>query len=263
MPEITGSKAGHFCWFELATTDQASAKKFYSSLFGWTFNEFPMGPDGFYTMFQLGGRDVGACCTLQRDQQAQGIPPHWMTYIAVANADDAAAKASSLGGKVLAPSFDVFDVGRMAVLQDPTGATFCVWQAKTHFGARIMGEPNSFCWSELMTSDTDAAKKFYTNLFGWGTDVTKNPAGFDYTHWTAGDTQIGGMMAISAEMGPIPPHWMNYVSTTNCDETARKATQLGGKPIQPPFDIPEVGRMAVLRDPQGAVFCIIQMTSRK
>ena len=110
-----------------------------------------------------------------------------------------------------------------------------------------------------MTRDTPAATKFYTGLFSWGTKVTNNPAGFAYTHWRVGETDFGGMMAISSEMGPVPPHWMTYVSVTNCDETVNKATQLGGKPVQPPFDIPDVGRMAVLRDPQGATLAVIQL----
>jgi predicted enzyme related to lactoylglutathione lyase len=263
MPEITSPRIGHFCWFELATNDQQAAKQFYSGLFGWTFVEFPMGPDSVYTMFQLGGRDVGACYTMQPDQRARGIPPHWMTYIAVANADEAAAKAASLGAQVLAPAFDVFDVGRMAVLQDPTGATFCIWQAKRHIGARVMGEPNTFCWSELMARDTPVALKFYTTMFGWGTHVTTNQAGFAYTHWTAGNAPIGGMMEISPEMGAIPAHWMNYIATPDCDAIARKAIQLGGKAVQPPFDIPGTGRMAVLQDPQGAMFSIIHITNPK
>jgi len=232
-------------------------------LFGWASNDLPMGPDSFYTMFQLGGRDVGACCTLQPDQQKQGVPPHWMTYIAVTSADDAAAKAASLGGKVIAPAFDVFDVGRMAVIQDPTGAMFCVWQAKAHCGVGVFGEPNSFCWSELLTRDLDMARNFYTALFGWEAYVTTNPAGFQYTHWRTGGVDFGGMMALKPEWGPVPPHWMNYVSVADCDGTVAKATSLGGKTCFPPMTIPDVGRFAGLQDPQGAVLSIIQLTHHK
>jgi predicted enzyme related to lactoylglutathione lyase len=213
-------------------------------------------------MFQLGGRDVGACYTLQAEQQAQNVPPHWMTYVAVTSADDTATKAASLGGKVIAPAFDVFDVGRMAVLQDPTGAVFCVWQAKQHSGVGVQHEPNAFSWSELMTRDTASATKFYTALFGWDTLVS-DKHGFKYTHWKLDGQDFGGMMAISPEMGQVPPHWMNYVSVTNCDETVSKATSLGGNVLQPAFDIPDVGRMAVLQDPQGAVLSVIQLSNPK
>jgi hypothetical protein len=263
MPEITASKVGHFCWFELGTSDQAGAKKFYPGLFGWTAIDHPMGPDAVYTIFQLRGRDVGACYTLQAEQKAQGVPPHWMPYVAVASADDTAAKAAALGGKVLMPPFDVFDLGRMAPIQDPTGATICIWQAKKHIGVGIYGELNTFGWSELLTPNTAAAEKFYTGLFGWGTYASNNPAGFTYTHWRVGGMDIGGMMAISPQMGPVPPHWMNYLAVTNCDEYAGKATQLGGKVVMPPRDIPEVGRFALLQDPQGAMFSIIHLTHTK
>ncbi len=258
MPEITSPQVGHFCWFELGTTDQAAAKSFYSSLFGWTWNEFPMGPDSLYTMFQLGGKDVGAAYTLQPEQKAQGVPPHWMTYVAVASADDAAARAASLGGKVLAPAFDVFDVGRMAIIQDPTGATISVWQAKKHFGVRVYAELNAFGWSELLTRDTAAATKFYTGLFGWGTMVSTG-MGSPYTHWRVDGKDIGGMMAITDFMGPIPPHWMNYISVPNCDETVAKAASLGGKALFPPMDVPNVGRFAAIQDPQGAVLSVITL----
>ncbi len=260
MPEIHGPRIAHFCWFELATTDQAAAKRFYPGLFGWSANDFPMGPDGAYTIFQLRGRDVGAAYTLRPDQRAQGVPPHWATYVAVASADDTAAKAAALGGRVLAPPFDVFDLGRMAVLQDPTGATLCVWQAKKHFGAGLMNELNTFGWSELLTRDTAAATRFYTNLFGWGAKVSEG-AGFPYTHWRVDGTDIGGMMAMNEQWGPIPPHWMNYVSVAHCDAGVAKAGQLGGKVLVPAMDIPHVGRFAVLQDPQGAALSIIQLAA--
>src|SRR5436190_529780 len=140
MPVIENHVPGSFCWFELATTDQAAAKRFYGSLFGWSSNDFPMGPDGVYTMFQLNRQDVGAAYTLKREQQSQGIPPHWMLYIAVDNADKTGTQAAEVGGKLCAPAFDVVDVGRMAVISDPTGAVFAVWQAKKHKGVGISNE---------------------------------------------------------------------------------------------------------------------------
>ena len=136
MPEVTSQRPGSFCWIELNTSDSAAAKKFYSDLFGWEAEDTPAGPDMVYTMLRINGLEVGAMCNLQPDQKAMGIPPHWMSYVAVESADDAAAKAASLGGTVMAGAFDVMDVGRMAVLQDPQGATFCVWQAKAHIGCK-------------------------------------------------------------------------------------------------------------------------------
>src|SRR5205085_6159427 len=120
--EINNAKPGDFCWFDLATSNQAAAKKFYGGLFGWTANDNPMGPDAFYTMFQLRGKNVGAAYTLMPDQIQQGIPPYWGTYVAVTNVDEAIEKARTLGGSVLAGPMDVAEHGRMAVLHDSTGA---------------------------------------------------------------------------------------------------------------------------------------------
>jgi len=127
---IDSHPPGAFCWLELATTDQNGAKSFYSSLFGWTVNDMPMGPNDFYTMFRLEGRDTGAAYTLRPPDKAQGVPPHWSIYIGVANVDEAAARVAGLGGKLVAPPFDVYDAGRMAKVQDPTGAHFNLWQKR-------------------------------------------------------------------------------------------------------------------------------------
>jgi predicted enzyme related to lactoylglutathione lyase len=255
--EISKANPGSFCWFELATSDQAAAKKFYGELFGWTANDNPMGPDAVYTMFQLRGKNVGAAYTLMPDQK--GVPPHWGMYVAVANADEAHAKATTLGATAFCAPMDVGEHGRMAVLQDPTGATFSVWQANEHQGVGLWGEVGAFCWSELLTRDTAAATKFYTALFGWKTKVSEGGAGAPYTHWQNDGADIGGMMAIMPQMGPMPPCWVNYVQVVNCDETAAKATSLGGKVCVPPMDIPNTGRFAMLQDPQGAMLSVIAL----
>jgi predicted enzyme related to lactoylglutathione lyase len=258
--DINTAKPGNFCWFELATSDQAAAKKFYSGLFGWTANDSPMGPDSFYTMFQLRGKNVGAAYTLDAEQAKQGVPSHWGTYVTVTNVDAATAKAKTLGGTVLVDPMDVADHGRMAVLRDPTGAVISLWQAKQHQGVGLWGEVGAFCWSELLTRDTAAATDFYTALLGWQTRVT-DTAGFPYTHWQNDGADIGGMMAIMEQWGPMPPHWVNYVQVENCDETAAKATSLGGKVCTPPADIPNAGRFAVIQDPSGAMLSVIALAA--
>jgi predicted enzyme related to lactoylglutathione lyase len=217
-----------------------------------------MGPDAFYTMFQLRGKNVGAAYAMMPDQLQQGVPPHWGTYVAVRNVDESIAKAKTLGATVLAGPMDVEEHGRMAVLRDPTGAAISLWQPKKHPGVGLWGEVGTFCWSELMTRDTAAATKFYTSLFGWRTKVTDKTA-FPYTHWQNDGADIGGMMAIKQEWGPMPPNWGNYVQVKNCDETSAKAAPLGGKVCMPPTEIPETGRFAMLQDPQGAIFSVIAL----
>src|SRR5271168_1394577 len=167
MTNVDKHPAGSFCWIELHTSDQGAAKSFYGSLFGWEAHDNPMGPMEYYTEFKLQGREAAAGCSLRLDERAQGIPPYWMIYITVDDADAAAAKAQQLGGKVFAPAFDVMDAGRMAVIQDPTGAVFCVWQPKKSNGIGIAQVHGTLCWADLSTPDAKRASDFYSALFGW------------------------------------------------------------------------------------------------
>jgi predicted enzyme related to lactoylglutathione lyase len=261
MPKIEKTNPGGFCWVELATSDQNDAKRFYSSLFGWEVNDNPMGPGQVYTMFKLDGALSGAAYTLQADQKAQGVPPHWMLYVATADADKSAARVKELGGKVLAPPFDVFDFGRMSVLQDPTGAVFCVWQAKQHGGLGIYGDANSFCWADLSTPDVDKAKQFYEGLFGWKVAASENdPSG--YLHVQNGADHIGGIPPSKFANPNVPPHWLIYFMVSDCDASTNKAKELGGRLLMGPMTIENVGRMSVLADPQGAAFSLFQSARR-
>ena len=250
MTNVDKHEPGSFSWPELATNDPAAAKKFYTNLFGWATVDSPAGPDMVYTTLKKGDRSVGA---LYQDAKEKNIPPHWNMYVTVASADAAAQKAKGLGGKVLAEAFDVMEFGRMAVVQDPQGATICLWQAKQHIGAQVVSEPGALCWCELDTTDTASAQKFYTGLFGWGAKVSP-----EYTEWQMNGTSIGGLMKIPKEWGPVPPNWLVYFASDDVDATAAKAAKAGGKTIVPPGDIPDMGRFAVLADPQGAVFAIFR-----
>jgi len=253
MAEVTSFVPGSFSWFELATTDQNSAKDFYSKLFGWGINDFPYGEGQFYSMMQMRGKDVSAVYGMGPEETAQGLPPHWRVYITVKDAAEAAEKAKSLGANVLMGPFDVMGMGNMAVIQDPTGAVFMVWEPKQHIGASIIDEPNAFCWYELNTHDTEKAKDFYTKFLGWNTGGSP-----DYTEWKQGDRSIGGMMKIMPEWGNVPPNWTAYIMVENADATAEKAKSLGGNVIMGPNEIPNTGRFAIIADPQGAVFAIYE-----
>jgi uncharacterized protein len=258
MPNIDKHPAGDFCWIELHTTDQAAGKNFYSSLFGWTIQDMPMGPGDYYTMFFLEDRSTGAACTLQKDQLAQHVPPHWMLYVATENTDASAAKAVELGGKVLAPPFDVMDAGRMAVLQDPTGAIFCIWQANKNQGTTITGVDGTICWADLSTADQDRASSFYSLLFGWTIVKEEEEPKHNYWHIKNGEQFIGGIPPASHRDPKIPPHWEIYIQASDCDSIASKAKGMGAKLYLPPKDFENVGRISVIADPQGAVFAIFQ-----
>jgi uncharacterized protein len=166
MQEAPEYKPGTFCWVELGTTDNAAAKTFYTQLFGWEYEDHPMGPGMVYTMLKLNGKDVGALYELMPDMRAQGVPPHWLSYVSVSNADETAEKAKAEGATLLKEPFDVMTEGRMAVVQDPTGAVFALWQAKNHKGSAVRMVPNSVCWNELGTNDPQEAGEFYSHLFG-------------------------------------------------------------------------------------------------
>jgi predicted enzyme related to lactoylglutathione lyase len=256
MANITTHPAGSFCWIELSTTDQNAAKNFYTSLFGWSVVDSPMGPDDFYSIFKLDGRDTGAACTLRKDQRDQGVPPHWMLYIAVNSADEAATKAAQLGGKVLAPAFDVLDVGRMAILQDPTGANFCVWQAKSPSGIGIGGD-GTLCWADLSTPDPKRAAEFYSGLLGWQIIADEHdPSG--YLHIRNGEQFIGGIPPANMKFPNAPPHWLIYFQVADCEATAAKAAKSGAKLLMPPRLMEKVGTIGIVADPQGAVFAIFK-----
>jgi len=236
MTHIDKHPAGSFCWIELATSDQSAAKAFYSALFGWLPNDMPMGPGEVYTIFRLEGRDAAAGCTLRPDQLAQHVPPHWMPYIAVDSADQAAEKAKSLGGTVLAPAFDVMEAGRMSVIQDPTGAIFCGWQAGKNTGIGIAGVHGTLCWGDLSTSDVNRAREFYSGLFGWQIMAGENDKS-GYLHIKNGDHFIGGIPPAENRPAGVPPHWLAYFWVDDVDASTAKAKELGANVFAGPMTI--------------------------
>jgi len=257
--EFTSHTHGTFSWPELATTDQKGAVAFYRRLFDWGLNDQPMGPTETYSMFQMRGKEVGAAYTMRPEERQSGAPPHWNSYVTVKSVDDAVKKAQGLGAKVLAPAFDVMDAGRMAILQDPTGAVFQVWEPKQHIGAKIMNEAGALCWTELTTSTTKAAEAFYTQLFGWTPKHSAAGAPMEYTEFSVAGTPSIGMMPKPAQMpAQVPSFWMPYFQVTSVDTSASKAKELGGKVMVGPNEIPGTGRFAVLTDPQGAAFAVYQ-----
>jgi uncharacterized protein len=271
MPERDGYLPGVPCWIDTSQPDPEAAVEFYSGLFGWEFEDvMPPGSEGKYFIARLRGGDVAAVGSLPEGAPREAA---WNTYVWVESADDAAAKASDADGRVVMEPFDVMDAGRMAVLADPEGAAFCVWQAKEHKGARIVNEHGALNFNGLNTRDVGAAERFYGALFGWGRfDL---PGGQAWTLPGYGDyleQLTPGIRKMTAEFGvagfedvvaainaiggddtDTPAHWSVTFGTDDADATAQKATELGGEVVAPPFDAPFV-RMTVLRDPQGATF---------
>jgi uncharacterized protein len=252
MGERTKYTPGTFCWTDLATTDQDAAKTFYTSLFGWDVTEQPVGDGMTYSMMSLDGENVAAIATQPQQQRDAGVPPVWQSYVSVESADRAAEKAGQLGATVHAPPFDVFESGRMGVIQDPQGAYLLIWEPKAHIGASLVNAPGALAWNELASPDLDGSSAFYSELFGWTLEpmeatempylVIKNSEGW----------MNGGMRPAQ---GSEPPYWLNYFGTEEIDAGTAKVSELGGTKLMGPMDI-GAGKIAIVQDPQGAVFAL-------
>jgi uncharacterized protein len=236
-------------WVDLQATDPQAAKAFYAGLFGWEFDDQPMPQGGAYSMAMLHGEPVAAVAPQSPEMKAAGAPAVWNTYLAVDSVDDAAARVEKAGGQLAMAPFDVMDAGRMAFVIDPSGAPVALWQASQHIGARLVNEPGTVTWNELITTDPKAAS-FYNEVLGMTTSTMDMGTG-EYTLFKVGDDMVGG--TTPPQMPGMPNHWHVYFAVADADATAAKVTAQGGSILAEPFDTP-VGRIAVARDPQGAVF---------
>lgn len=249
-----------FGWADLATPDLEAATGFYGAVMGWEAVEFPS-PEGMapYVFLVRDEKTAAGMGLLSKEQQAAGVLPAWSSYVAVDDVDAVVERAIGLGGDVMMPPMDVMRAGRMAFLIDPTGASFGLWQAYEHKGADAFNEPGFMTWNELATRDSTAATDFYTGLFGWDAEVQDHD-GFVYTTFVRNGRPNGGVF----DMTPyapveVPPHWAVYFAVDDTDEAVRIAEDLGATVARRPTES-EFGRMAVLLDPQGAMFEIITLT---
>ena len=257
MSEVVMHAPGTVCWTELGTTDPAAAGSFYHALFGWDTAEVPM-PEGTYTILQQDALDMGGIYRLTDQQRNQHVPPHWLLYTAVDDVDAAADTAQRNGGTVVAPPMDVPNVGRMAVLQDPEGATFAVMHLAGHPGLGTKDVPGALCWTELSARDPQGAASFYGVLFGWEPQVQQMPNG-PYTMFSLDGADVGGMIEMTEEWGDMPSAWMPYFGIADLDVALARIPSLGGEVAVGPLEAQGVGHFAVVRDPQGAFLSIIQL----
>lgn len=254
---------GSFWWTDLATTDPVTAKEFYGALFGWQFDDVPVGEAMTYSMAMLKGQHVAAISGMNQQMRDEGVLPHWTSYLTVDDVDAATVRAMELGGTVLAEPFDVMDAGRMSLVTDPTDATLALWQTTGHPGAGLVNEHGTLTWNELATRDPEAAEAFYGGLVGWTSE--KQQAGtMAYTSFTnpVNKRLAAGMVHMNEQWAGIPPHWMVYFAVDDVDETVNLAERIGGRVAVPPTDIPNVGRFALVVDPTGGHFSVITFTAK-
>jgi uncharacterized protein len=226
-----------FSWAELVTSDADAAKDFYTRAFGWTYEDNPVGDGQVYSMALSEGEHVAALYTADQ-------PPHWNCYVTVASADETAEQAAAGGATIAAEPFDVMDAGRMAVFIDPTGAGLCVWEPRQHIGATRVNAPGSMTWNDLVTPDVEAAMDFYGRLFGWTFDEEPDSGGYRVIY--NGDRDNGGIFPMEG-----PSNWMPYFGHEDVDRLVGEVETVHFGPM----DL-NGGRVAVLGDPQGAVFAV-------
>lgn len=251
---------GRFVWYELMTADKDAARAFYAELFGWDWHDEDMGEIGIYSMAHTGEAYHGGLTSPPTPE----TPNHWAVYVSVPDVDQACGQAAQLGGQVLLPGTDIPNVGRFAVLQDPSGAVIYPFTG-TNPPQPETPDPapaGFFCWNELLTSDTDACAPFYTGIFGWSLESNEMPGFGKYWVFNRGPKMEGGMMPLPepARQAGVPSHWLPYVAVDDVDGRTEKATSLGAQVHCAPTDIPQMGRFAVVSDPQGAVFAMFQNT---
>jgi len=248
---------GAFSWYELMTTDPDGAVKFYTQLFGWKTTESKLSDGGRYIVFNVAGADCGGIMTIPA--QAQGAPPSWGLYVTVTDMDATVKQAQASGAKVFVPPTTI-EGSQFAVLQDPQGAVFSLMtypKPPEIQAIDVYKQPGAISWSELMTTDPDAAVKFYTQLFGWTTAESVMANGEKYITVNVAGVPMGGISKLPPQPQNMPPVWGLYVTVTDVDASAKQAQELGGNVFMPPMDVPNVGRFSVIQDPQGAYIALM------
>jgi len=253
MAVATSTLLGRPIWYELMTTDMKAAESFYKAVVGWTTEPFG-GAGQDYTALNRSG-NVGVGGIMNRPPGVQA-PPFWAMYIAVPKLEDSVAQITRLGGQTHTDVISIPDVGRMQLMMDPQGAAFYIIEpASSERRPEAAPEIGDASWHELMTTDIDAAMKFYQNVFGWqpGEAMDMGPMG-KYQIFNRPHGQIGGMMNKPKEMANVPPNWQIYFRVPDVDAAAERITANGGKILNGPMDVPDGDRVLNAMDPQGAAF---------
>lgn len=258
MPEMHHYDTGTPCWVDLSTSDVDGALAFYGAVFDWEDDPVPTDMGPVYHFLRARGQVVAGMGPQPPEQAQAGAPPVWTTYLA-GTVDALVPKVEAAGGSVMMPGMDVMKEGRMAIVADPTGAATGLWEARDHHGATLVNEPGALSWNELNTHDLDASSRWLQEVFDVtleDLEGTPNP----YRTFAVGGQVRGGIMQMGSDMARFPSHWMTYFGADDADAVVDRVRSAGGNVNVAPWDSP-FGRMAVLSDPQGAVFMISQPTA--
>lgn len=252
----TPYEPGTPCWIDLMVPDQQAALDFYRDLFGW---QGEIGPEEFggYSVCTLKGQPVAGIMKAMAMGDQPAPPPNWTSYFSSADADSTQAAVSANGGAVMAPAMDVGKLGRMLIAGDPQGAVFGVWQPVEFPGALIVNEPGALVWNQLNTSDPDAAGRFYQAALGL--KAAPMPEMPEFTGFSVKGHVVGGVQGLENLPAGVPPHWLVNFSVDDTDSTVDAVVKAGGNVLVPPFDMPKVGRMAIVQDPQGGTFGVVAL----
>lgn len=249
---------GVFNWVDLMTSEPEAAKIFYGQLFGWTFDDRPTDMGTVYSMAMKGDRAVAALFEMAEDLKQHNMPPQWQSYINVADVDTSVQRWQDQGGTIVTPPFDIMAAGRMAVVQDPTGAIVSLWQPKDHIGAELVNEINTFCWAELQTRGSDAAGEFYKAIFDWEIEVDEKPP--YYLMGKVNGKLNCGIFDMDRVGLPatISVKWAVYFNVDNLDTSMDIVKANGGTVMMDPVII-DPGRFTTIVDPQGGILTIMEV----
>jgi predicted enzyme related to lactoylglutathione lyase len=266
LPALTDPASGEHhlgkvIWTDLVTPDLNDAKRFYGTLFGWTFREVQ--GDSHYALALLDDRPVAGLFQkpLASKQTQQ---PAWLTFLAVRDVDAARKATLQHGGKVVSPPHNYPQRGRQALLADPDGAVFAVLAAQGGDPPDYLAAPGEWIWSSLLVKDPQQETAFYKTLFGYDVYDLASAEGSadDAQHYilSTDDTARVGLNALPTDSMRRRPHWLNFVRVMDAAETTKKAIALGGRVLVEPRIDRHGGQLAVLADPSGAPFGIMEWT---
>lgn len=238
-------------WIDLATPDIPTSRAFYGELFGWTSEE----PDpelGGYLNFCRDGQRVAGCMPAMADAPS-GV---WTAYLATSGIEKTCEQVLTAGGAVHAAPMDVRDLGRMAVVADPSGAAVGLWQPGTHRGLLTVAEPGHASWFELHTTDHAVTLAFYREVFGWQSQLLADTDEFRYALACLDGEEVAGVQQITDGRAP---QWTMAFGVSDTDAALARAVELGATATGEPQDSP-YGRLAWATDPTGAPFTLVMVT---